>query len=256
MGDKLKAVVFDFDGTLTPNIQPSFKILEASGLEGGFRHPDFVKSVKELASADQINIYHAMAKQICKIASAAGFALTDQNLALGADDRIYNPGTLEILQWLKQNGVQLFLISSGLKNYLSQTEIAPFFTKIYATTFSYNDNGEVTDVGHAMTTEAKAVALAEVATVVNSDPEDFSGIVYVGDGPTDLTAMKHIKQHGGNAILVHLPDDSPELMEAQATGAVDIEGLIRESQGVADAYVLADYTQNSDFMRYLKQLME
>lgn len=39
----LKALVYDFDGTLTPTTMPEFKILEKSGLVGGAENPEFLR---------------------------------------------------------------------------------------------------------------------------------------------------------------------------------------------------------------------
>lgn len=252
----LKAVIFDFDGTLTPNIRPSFQILEVSGLKDGASNPQFFKDVLAKAEREQTDIYDAMARLICDIAKGAGYDPTDENLSLGADQREYNPGVIQMLNWLQQNHIDSFLISSGLKNYLRHTALAPYFKEIYATTFCYDEQGCITDLNQVMSAENKALALREVAEDINGDPNDFSGIVYVGDGATDLVAMRHIKAHGGKAILVHLPEDSLELQEAQATGAIDLYDLMKQAKGVVDLYTLADFRQDSEAMAYLRSLQE
>jgi len=45
----LKAIVYDFDGTLTPDELPKFDILESCGLEGGTQNPAFLQRVKSTA---------------------------------------------------------------------------------------------------------------------------------------------------------------------------------------------------------------
>lgn len=252
----LKAAIFDFDGTLTPCIRPVFAILEASGLKGGANNPNFFKDVLARAQREQSDIYAAMAQQICDLASAAGFDLTDQNLSLGADQRQYNPGAEAMLAWLQQQGVANFLISSGLRNYLQRTKVAPYFQQIYATTFCYDQDQRITGIEQVMSAEQKATAISEIAQTINGDPADFAGIVYIGDGTTDLVAMRHIKQHGGGAILVHLPEDTPEVEEAQATGAIDLYDLMEQAKGVVDLYTLADFSATSEAMSYLQQLRQ
>ncbi len=251
----LKAVIFDFDGTLTPNIRPSFRILEVSGLKDGASNPQFFKGVLARAEREQSDIYDAMARQICDFAKSAGYDPTDENLSLGADQREYNPGVMQMLAWLQEHHIASFLISSGLKNYLQHTVLAPYFQEIYATTFHYDEHGCATEPDRVMSAANKALALSEVAKSINGNPQDFQGIVYVGDGATDLVAMRHIKAHGGKAILVHLPEDSPELQDAQATGAIDLYDLMAQAKGVVDLYTLADFRPDSEVMAYLQALI-
>lgn len=67
--------------------------------------------------------------------------------------------------------------------------------------------------------------------------------------------MRHIKAHGGKAILVHLPEDCPELQDAQATGAIDLYDLMAQAKGVVDLYTLADFRPDSEVMVYLRALI-
>lgn len=250
----LRAAVFDFDGTLTPNIRPVFQILELSGVKGGATNPDFFPEVGQRAEREGVNPYEAMACQILDIMAQAGYARTDENVARGAKERIFNPGVPEMLAWLKSRRVQSYLISSGLQAYLKQTTIASYFSHIYATTFRYADDGTILGADEVMTEAQKALALNEIAKQVNGQAEDFSGIVYVGDGSTDLVAMRHIKARGGSTMLVHLPSDSTEMQEAQATGLLNLRELDRQARGIADFYVLADFTSDSEAWQCLANL--
>lgn len=213
--EKLKAVVYDFDGTLTPEMVPEFKVLERCGMEGGTKNPRFFESVHEMAKQDGIDPYEAMARRILEMMTEEGISLTDENLADGAGARVFNPGVPEFLAFLNSHGVANFLLSSGLKAYLEHLSIAPEFAEIYATTLTYDEDHKITGVWRVMTPEEKAVALGEIASQVNGDAEDFTGIVYVGDGPTDLTAMEHIKAHGGGAIFIQHDGHNPDLPEAR-----------------------------------------
>lgn len=53
----LKAVVYDFDGTLTPETVPEFKILEESGLPGGAKNPLFFAKVHKKRLLRKILIF-------------------------------------------------------------------------------------------------------------------------------------------------------------------------------------------------------
>lgn len=232
----LKAVVYDFDGTLTPETVPEFKILEESGLPSGAKNPLFFAKVHKKATAENIDIYEAMIQVILDAVRQAGFKLTDENIALGADQRVYNPGVEEFLANLRQRGVANYLLSSGSKAYLKHLKIAPEFTEIYATVLSYDKNGEVNGIVRVMSADEKAVALQEIAQQVNGRADDFSGITYIGDGPTDVVAMEYIKQHGGGAVLIQHEINDPNLPTVDAS--------------IADLVTGPDFSANGELAKY------
>lgn len=237
----LKAVIYDFDGTLTPDVMPEFKIVEAGGLEGGAANPRFFAEAHEIAKADNIDIYDAMMRLILNFARKSGLPLTDENIALGADTRIYNPGVEDFLKKMCAKGVKNYLLSSGVKAYLGYLEIAPFFTEIFATTLNYDEKGEATTPKQVMTVEQKAETLRELAQELNGNSEDCTGMVYIGDGPTDIFALEFVKNHGGKAVLVYRSEDSDEVK------------AVREKDA-ADAYFPADFRKGSGLDRYIENI--
>lgn len=237
----LKAIVYDFDGTLTEGTVPEFKILEKCGWEGGAANPRFFTTVRQWSEDRKIDIYEAMALLIMDIVQQAELALTDENFGFGADERAFNPGVEELLDKLKQAGVQNFLLSSGLKAYLEQLKIAADFTEIYATVFKYDQAGRAVGIERVMSTVEKAVALQEIALCINGKAEDFSGIVYIGDGPTDVEAMRHIKQYGGKTILIQ------HEMIQQNLPSVDVQTV--------DLATKADYRAGGELANFLQDLM-
>lgn len=205
----LKAIVYDYDGTLTDDPMPQFKILELSGMKGGAQSPEFMALVKKVMTQQKVTVYEAMIEVILDTVRDAGFQLIDGNIGMGANERRYNPGVQGFLKNLKDRGVRNYLLSSGSKAYLEQTEIAPYFEAIYASTLAYDSNGEVVGIEHVMTDAEKPVALQEIAMAINGSPDDFDGILYMGDGPTDVPAMKYVKGHGGKTVLFQPKDSKP-----------------------------------------------
>lgn len=177
-----------------------------------------------------------MVQVILDTVRQAGFKPTDENIALGADRRIYNPGVEEFLANLRQRGVANYLLSSGSQAYLKHLKIAPEFTEIYATVLSYDENGEVNGVARVMSADEKAVALQEIAQQVNGHADDFSGIIYVGDGPTDVVAMECIKQRGGGAVLIHHEINDPNLPTVDTSKA--------------DLVTAPDFSTNGELAKY------
>lgn len=202
---KIKAIVYDYDGTLTPDSYPVFAIVEESGVKGGCGSLEFQKQVHDLAKRDNISPTVAFINIILDTVKAAGYDLTDENITLGADQREYHSGVEEFLQKVQALGADNYLLSSGSKAYLERTTIAPYFTGIYGSTLSYDVNSEAVGIDHAMTTEAKVDSLRQIAQSINGLPEDCTGLVYVGDGPTDVPVMDYVKNHGGVTVLVQDP---------------------------------------------------
>lgn len=239
----LKAVVYDFDGTLTPNPMPIFKILEMSGLgKDAINSQRFLEMTGKIAKQENVNKYEAMIRTILKFVQDAGFALTDNNISIGAEERVYNPGVKELLEWLKQHGIKNYLLSSGAKAYLERLEIAPYFEAVYASTLSYDDTNVVNGIKHVMTDTEKPITLQKIAQDINDSPDDFSGIVYIGDGPTDVVVMDCIKEHGGIAILIQHDTTDPNWPQVDANGV--------------DLATGPDFTLNGELATYLKSLVE
>lgn len=239
----LKALIYDFDGTLTPYVRPQFAILEKAGLENGCDNPDFFAEVHRIAARDKLDVFDAMIRHILAIVQAGGYALTDENIALGADSREYRPGVPEFLQRYQQLGILNYLLSSGSKAYLAHTKIAPFFAEIYASTLKYNNQGEATGPDHVMSTEAKIDSLKTIATVCNGSAEDCSGLIYIGDGPTDIPVMTYTKAHGGITIMVCDEQNAAEVAKLSDQPA---------GQDVVSQRFAADFRTGSELDSFIK----
>lgn len=195
-----------------------------------------------MANERKIDIYEAMAQLILDITKKAGFQLTDENIGLGANTRAYNPGVEEFLTSLKGLGVKNYLLSSGLQAYLKQLTIAPCFEEIFATVLSYDSNKEVNGIKRVMSAKEKSVALQEIAEQVNGSLDNFSGIVYIGDGPTDVVAMDYIKKHGGGAILIQHASANQNLPQVDANSV--------------DLATNPDFTKDGELAKYIMRLMK
>lgn len=135
----IKAVVYDFDGTLTPDALPKFEILEKAGLVGGMYNPEYMQKATARAKSKNLELFEAMILEILDTVRNAGLPVTAENIALGADKRPYNPGVEEFLQNLQAKGVSNYILSSGAKDYLDRTTIASYFKTIYASTLKYDN---------------------------------------------------------------------------------------------------------------------
>jgi len=243
---KIKAIVYDYDGTLTPDSYPIFEIIKKSGVEQGCGGAEFQKKVHDLAKRDGINPIVAFILVILDTVKDAGYSLTDSNITLGADRREYRPGVTDFLKKIQELGIANYLLSSGSKAYLERTTIAPFFTGIYGSTLLYDESGEATGPDYAMTTEAKIDSVRQIARSLGGSPEDCSGLIYIGDGPTDIPVMDYVKNHGGVTILVQDPvtkaDVEKQLQEFAANAPIDDIIMHR---------FLADFRDDSELSKFV-----
>jgi hypothetical protein len=76
-------------------------------------------------------------------------------------------------------------------------------------------------------------------------------MIYVGDGETDVPAMKMIKYQGGKAVAVYDPEKKSTT--DRPSGREICEKLIQDSR--ADYMAAADYSENSRLDLTIKSLI-
>ena len=233
-------IIYDFDGTLTPYKLTKFQILEKCGLKDGALNPKFLEMVEKRANDKNINVYCATYEVFFQLMRDANLKLVDENLSLGADHVTYNNGVEDFLKFLKENGIHNYLLSSGLKVYLDKTNIVKYFDKIYATTFTYNSDGDVIGVDNLMSDRNKVIAVKDILHSMGRQGDDCRNVVYIGDGFTDRYAMEYVKRNGGTSIFVYKEENS-ELKKLEAEDIVSFSSV-------------ADYSDNSELRNYVKKL--
>lgn len=233
-------IIYDFDGTLTPYKLTKFQILEECGLKDGALNPKFLEMVEKRANDKNINVYCATYEVFFQLMRDANLKLVDENFSLGADHVTYNNGVEDFLKFLKENGIHNYLLSSGLKVYLDKTNIVKYFDKIYATTFTYNSEGEVIGVDNLMSDRNKVTAIKDILHSMGRQEDDCRNVVYIGDGFTDRYAMEYVKRNGGTSIFVYKEENS-ELKKLEAEDIVSFSSV-------------ADYSDNSELRNYVKKL--
>lgn len=235
-----KIIIYDFDGTLTPYTLPKYEILEKSGFEGGTYNLRFKELTKERARSKSIDSLRAVNEVYREVIKNAGFKLIDENFILGSDKIEYNKGVKEFLEILCKNNISNYIVSSGLKIFLENVSISPYFKDIYASVFTYNKNGEANEC-NLMSEENKVISIKEILIKKGINNEDCSSIIFIGDGLTDYSAMKYIKEHNGTAILVYQNPNNKEVK-------------FFKEKNIVNFFTKADFTPNSDLNNYIKKL--
>ena len=232
-------IIYDFDGTLTPYSLPKFEILEKCGLQHGALNPNFLEMSKNKAQDEKVDLYTAIYRTYFEIIKNANLSLSDDNFCLGANTVIYNNGVVDFLNFLKDNGVSNYLLSSGIKVYLEKTNIAHFFEEIYGTTFIYNSNGEAVGIDYLMSDKNKVDAIKDIVKMTGNNENDCQNIIYIGDGFTDYYAMEYVKRNGGTSIFVYKNKNSQDLKRL-------------EEKDVISFSTYADFSYDSQLSEFIK----
>lgn len=217
------ALVYDFDGTLSPGNMQEFGFIQAIG-----KSPrEFWEESDNIAvGQDASNILSYM-KLMFDEARKAGIKLRrDDFRRFGASVELFD-GVKEwfglINAYGKERGVKVehYINSSGLAEMIEGTAIADEFKRIFACSFLYNEAGEAEWPGVAVDYTAKTQFLFKInkgilsvrdnKKVNESQAEDnkripFPHMIYFGDGETDVPCMKIVKMFGGNSIAVYNPE--------------------------------------------------
>ena len=246
------ALIYDFDGTLSPGNMQEFGFIQAIGK----KPQEFWQESDDIAvGQDASNILSYM-KLMFEEARKAGIKLRREDFKrFGASVELFD-GVREwfglINAYGKKHGVKIehYINSSGLAEMIEGTEIAKEFKRIFACSFIYNKEGEAEWPGVAVDYTAKTQFLFKInkgilsirdnKKVNESQAEDikripFPHMIYFGDGETDVPCMKIVKMFGGHSIGVYNPEIKKKVNVAKK--------LLRQQR--VNFITPADYTKES-----------
>ncbi len=226
------ALIYDFDGTLSPGNMQEFGFIQAIGK----KPQEFWQESDDIAvGQDASNILSYM-KLMFDEAKKAGIKLRREDFKrFGASVELFE-GVTEwfglINAYGKKHGVKVehYINSSGLAEMIEGTSIAHEFKRIFACSFIYNKDGEAEWPGVAVDYTAKTQFLFKInkgilsirdnKKVNESQAEDnkripFPHMIYMGDGETDVPCMKIVKMFGGNSIAVYNPENKKKVNVAK-----------------------------------------
>ena len=245
----IAALIYDFDGTLSPGNMQEFGFIQAVGKTA----EEFWKMSDGIAIRDDASNVLAYMKLMFDEARKAGIPLRRENFrAFGRDIELF-PGVREWFGLVNAYGaskgvkVEHYINSSGLKEIIEGSPIAGEFKHIYAGTYIYNEDGEAVWPGIAVDYTAKTQFIFKInkgifsahdTKMVDASIADdkkripYPHMIYMGDGETDVPCMKIVGMFGGNPIAVYDP--------ANARKKATAEKLRR--QGRVKFTAPADYT--------------
>ncbi|MBS0232600.1 MAG: haloacid dehalogenase-like hydrolase [Proteobacteria bacterium] len=252
---KTIALVYDFDGTLSPKPMQEYAFLPKLGIEP----KDFWAECARISKAERADALITYMHLMYKKAKEKNVRIDRADLvAQGKRVELY-PGVETWFDamhaYVKKRSadagitVKHYLVSSGLTEIIEGTKIYPHFANVFASEYWFDaydlpfPKRVISDTGKTQFLFRINKGIEDLGQSINAHmPEDqrpipFSNFVYFGDGDTDVPSMALLKKNGGHAIAVHGADESEkkciELFKA----------------GRCDFYASADYRKGSDLWK-------
>ena len=217
------AIVYDFDGTLSPQPMQEYTILPKIGIDS----KTFWNGVNEEAhktGSDSMLVYMRL---MLREANKREVSIKREDFAKLARSIEYFPGVETWFSrtnaYVKRRGagkvkVQHYIISAGQKEILDGVSIRKHFKQIYASEYHFDHNG-VADFPKVLindTTKTQYLFRVNKGREVlnesinehmpeNQRPIPFTNMIYIGDGMSDVPSMALTKKNGGHTIAVHDP---------------------------------------------------
>ena len=252
---KTIALVYDFDGTLSPRPMQEYAFLPQIGADAAAFWAESNELARKTQADPLITYMHLMYKK----AQARGVRIDRRDLVeQGRQVELY-PGVETwfdaIAKYVKEHaqshGVHLrhYLISSGLTEIVEGTSIYKRFHNVFASEYSFEayelpyPKRVITDTGKTQYLFRINKGIEDLGENINQHmPEDvrpipFSNMIYFGDGDTDVPSMAVMRKNGGYAVAVHPP----------GKGKSKCVGLFMA--GRCDFFAPADYREGSDLFK-------
>jgi haloacid dehalogenase-like hydrolase len=252
---KTIALVYDFDGTLSPRPMQEYAFLPQIGADPVAFWAES-NALATQARADPLITYmHLMYKK----AKDKGVRIDRRDLVAqgrqvelfaGVETWFESIGGY-IKSHAQSHGVQLrhYLISSGLSEIVEGTSIYKRFHNVFASEYWFDaydlpyPKRVITDTGKTQYLFRINKGVEDLGLSINQHmpeaqrPIPFANMIYFGDGDTDVPSMAVMRKNGGHAVAVYPPGKSK-------AKCVDLFNA-----GRCDFFAPADYRRGSDLFR-------
>lgn len=252
---KIIALVYDFDGTLSPRPMQEYAFLPSIGEDPSAFWEESNKIAREQQADPLITYMHLLYKKA-----------KDRNIRIDRSNLVAQGRQVELFEgveaWFDEiaeyvglraesQGVELrhYLISSGLTEIIEGTSIYPRFHNVFASEYWFDaydlpyPKRVITDTGKTQYLFRINKGVEDLGDSINEHmpegvrPIPFSNMIYFGDGDTDVPSMAVTRKNGGHAIAVYPPGKS----KAKCTKLFEA--------GRCDFFASADYRRGSDLFR-------
>jgi len=259
------AIAYDFDGTLAPGNMQEHTFLPSLGIPAS----TFWAKANELARENDMDEILAYMQLLLDEARQRGLPIRKSDFEKYGSGITFFEGVEtyfdRINNYAGEKNVVLdhYVISSGLREFINGTRIAGHFTNIFASGYRYDDKGVAVWPAMAINFTNKTQYLFRINKGINNSydnslinkylpdserPVPFQQMIYIGDGETDVPAMKMIKYRGGTAIAVY--NHLIRAKKNKRSPKQICEELIVQNR--ADYIAPADYTEGSNLDKVIK----
>lgn len=226
------ALIYDFDGTLSPGNMQEFGFIQAVGQTPA----EFWTKSDSIAIGQDASNVLAYMKLMFDEARKNNIPLRRKEFKeFGKHIQLYE-GVEEWFRIINEYGasrgvvIEHYINSSGLKEIIEGSSIADEFKHIFAGSFIYDENGEAEWPGIAVDYTAKTQFLFKISKGIFSSRDNkkvnesiadekkripFSHMIYFGDGDTDVPCMKIVNMFGGHSIAVFDPENEKKRAQTQ-----------------------------------------
>ena len=218
------ALIYDYDGTLSPGNMQEFGFIQAVGSTP----EEFWRMSDSIAIGQDASNVLAYMKLMFDEARRNGIKLRREDFQRFGQNIELFEGVREWFRLVNRYGdehgvkIEHYINSSGLKEIIEGSPIAKEFKHVFAGTFLYDENGEAEWPGISVDYTTKTQFLFKISKgifsardnkqVNESMAEDkkripFTHMIYFGDGDTDVPCMKIVGMFGGHSIAVYDPQN-------------------------------------------------
>lgn len=234
--NKRIAMVFDFDDTLAHDTTST--LLRAQGVD----IEEFwgIENRKLLNDGwDPIPAYMHQILEFNK-EQPVEKRITQRTIEKAGKDIEFFPGVTRLFASVRTSlskfaadfSIDFFVISSGIGTLLRSTKIAKQFTDIFASEFSFDDDGEILAPKKVVSFTDKTRYLFQISKGIFGEefrnkpfevnkkvsPEELyvslANMIYIGDGFTDIPCFSLMNKNNGNAIAVYDPENNKKKFQA------------------------------------------
>jgi phosphoserine phosphatase len=252
---KTIALVYDFDGTLSPRPMQEYAFLPKIGVDAAAFWAESNRIAAKEGADTLITYMHLLYKK----AKAAGVRIDRADLvAQGRDVELF-PGVEEwfdeiagyvrIRSESHHVGLRHYLVSSGLTEIIEGTRIYHKFHNVFASEYWFEaydlpyPKRVITDTGKTQYLFRINKGVEDLAQSINQHmpetrrPIPFANMIYFGDGDTDVPSMAVMRKNGGHAVAVH------------PSGKAKSKCIDLFKAGRCDFFAAADYRRGSDLFK-------
>ncbi|MGE3067647.1 MAG: HAD family hydrolase [Hyphomicrobiaceae bacterium] len=261
---KTIALVYDFDGTLSPKPMQEYAFLPKIDADPEAFWAESNRLAAEQGADPLITYMHLLYRK----AKEKGVRIDRADLvAQGRSVELF-PGVQawfkEIAEYVRiraeSHGVALrhYLVSSGLTEIIEGTSIYPHFHNVFASEYWFDPydlpypKRVITDTGKTQYLFRINKGIEDLGQSINHHmpegvrPVPFSNMIYFGDGDTDVPSMAVTRKNGGHAIAVYAPGETRGREKCVAL----------HKAGRCDFFAPADYTRGSELFHQTCLLLD